>query len=214
MHINLMPAARRSVAAGLATVALAWAGVATAQECGWSRVDHRLPYDDSGVWNPTVYRSVVGVLTAAQVGGAVWEGADSRLGRTLWQGFDAELVAGLSAGVGKLAFGRVRPSSQDNPCLWFQGRSNRSFPSGEAAVAAGLVTPYILEYGQDHPSAYALMALPLYVGSGRLRNQAHWQTDVLAGWVIGGLSGRYAHGRKTPIMVELLPHGFAVGLTM
>ena len=36
-------------------------------------------------------------------------------------------------------------------------------------------------------------------------------TDVLAGWAVGGLSGWYAHSRDVPIMIELLPHGFAVG---
>ena len=83
--------------------------------------------------------------------------------------------------------------------------------AGEAATAAGLVAPYILEYGSEYPAAYALLLLPLYVGIGRIKNQAHWQTDVLAGWAVGGLGGWYAHGRDTPILIELLPHGFAIG---
>jgi membrane-associated phospholipid phosphatase len=29
-----------------------------------------------------------------------------------------------------------------------------------------------------------------------VKNQAHWQTDVLAGWAAGGLSGWYAHSRE------------------
>ena len=82
---------------------------------------------------------------------------------------------------------RARPSMQDNP--WFQGGHNHSFPSGEASVAAGLVTSYILEYVGDYPATYFLALLPLYVGAGRIKNQAHWQTDVLAGWAVGGVSG-------------------------
>jgi len=74
------------------------------------------------------------------------------------------------------------------------------------------VTPYMLEYGRDNPAAYALVLLPLYVGAGRIKNQAHWQTDVLAGWAVGGLSGWYAHSRDVPILIELLPHGVAIGL--
>ena len=50
-------------------------------------------------------------------------------------------------------------------------------------MAAALVTPYVLEYGRDYPATYALLLLPLYVGAGRIKNQAHWQTDVVAGWV-------------------------------
>jgi membrane-associated phospholipid phosphatase len=184
---------------------------ATAQDCGLSRVDHLVSYDASGIWNPDVYRGLVTALTVGQIGGAVWEGSESRFGKTMWQGIDSEIIAGVSAEAGKYIFTRTRPAQADNPCLWFQGKSNYSFPSGEASVAAGLVTPYVLEYASDYPAAYALLLLPLYVGAARIKNQAHWQTDVLAGWAVGGLSGWYAHSREIPFMIELLPHGFQVG---
>ncbi len=184
---------------------------AAAQNCGWSHVDHLVSYDASGVWNPSVYRGIVGGLTIAEVGGALWEGSESRFGKTMWQGIDSEIIGDLSAEAGKYIFTRVRPATENNPCLWFQGGHNHSFPSGEASVAAALVTPYVLEYGADNPATYALLLLPLYVGAARVKNQAHWQTDVLAGWAIGGLSGWYAHSRDVPIMIEILPHGFAVG---
>ncbi len=186
----------------------------SAQNCGWSRVDHVVPYNASGMWNPTVYRSIVGGLTVAQIGGAIWDGSETRLGKTMWQGIDAELIGGASAAVGKYVFTRARPNEGGNPCLWFQGGSNYSFPSGEASVAAALVTPYILEYGSEQPAVYALMLLPLYVGAGRSKNQDHWQTDVVAGWVVGGLSGWLSHSLETPIMIQLLPHGVALGLKM
>jgi undecaprenyl-diphosphatase len=182
-----------------------------AQNCGWSRVDHLVSYSDTGVWDPNVYRGLVGALTIAQIGGAVWEGSETRFGKTLWQGFDSQLIAAAAATAGKYIFTRVRPSTTDNPCLWFQGGSNYSFPSGEASVSAALVMPYVLEYADEQPATYALLLLPLYVGAARLKTQAHWQTDVLAGWAVGGLSGWYAHSRDVPIMIELLPHGFSVG---
>ena len=185
---------------------------AVAQNCGWSRVDHLVGYDASGMWNPNVYRGIVGALTIAQVGGAIWEGSESRFGKTMWQGIDSEIIGEVGAEAGKYIFTRARPPNGDNPCLWFQGGSNHSFPSGEAAVSAALVTPYVIEYAQENPAAYALLLLPLYVGAARIKNQAHWQTDVLAGWAVGGLSGWYAHSRDTPFMIEILPHGFAVGL--
>lgn len=190
--------------ASLATPALA-------QNCGWSRIDHEVSYDASGMWNPNAYRGIVGALTIAEIGGALWEGSESRFGKTMWQGIDSEIIAGAGATAGKYIFTRARPSTENNPCLWLQGGHNYSFPSGEAAVAAGLVTPYVIEYARDFPAAYGLLLLPLYIGAGRIRNQAHWQTDVLAGWAVGGLSGWYAHSRETPILIEVLPHGFAVG---
>ena len=200
---------RRAV---LALTALGFAAGAGAQNCGWSRIDHEVAYDASGAWNPNAYRGVVGALTIAQIGDAVWEGAESRWGRTRWQGIDSEIIGGVGATAGKYIFTRARPTQGDNPCQWFQGGSHYSFPSGEAAVAAALVTPYVIEYAREYPAVYALLALPLYVGAGRIKNQAHWQTDVLAGWAVGGLSGWYAHSRDTPITIELLPHGVAVGL--
>jgi membrane-associated phospholipid phosphatase len=200
------------VRAGVLATALFAALPVSAQQCGWSHVDHEIGYSDSGLWNPNVYRGTVGALTAAEVGGAVWEGAQTRFGRTLWQGIDSELIAGAAATAGKYVFTRVRPSTENDPCLWFDGGSNYSFPSGEAAVSAALVTPYVLEYGHDDPAVYALLLLPAWVGVGRLKNHAHWQTDVVAGWAVGGLSGWYAHSRASPLLIEVLPHGVEVGL--
>lgn len=184
---------------------------ASAQNCGWSHIDRRLSLDESGAWNPKVYRGIVDALTIAQIGGALWEGSESRFGKSMWRGIDSEIIAAVTANASKRVFTRVRPRDQDNPCLWFQSDSNFSFPSSEAAIAAGLVTPYMLEYGSEYPATYALLLLPLYVGAGRMKNQAHWQTDVLAGWAIGGISGWYSHSRDVPILIELLPHGFLVG---
>ena len=180
--------------------------------CGWSSIDHKIGYDQSGVWNPNVYRSVLIGLSALQAGGALWEGSESRLGKTMWQGIDAQLIGAATVGVTKRVFTRVRPSETDDPCEWFAHGSNYSFPSEEAALAAGLVTPYVLEYGGEHPATYGLLLLPLYVGVARLKAQAHWQSDVLFGWAIGGVAGWYAHSRKTPIFVQILPHGAMVGL--
>ncbi len=175
-------------------------------------IDHKVNQDTSGIWNPDVYRDMLLGLTVGQVGLALWEGGESRLGNTAWRGIDSEIIGAASAEALKHVFTRVRPSESDDPGLWFQGESNHSFPSGEAATAAAIVTPYILEYGKDHPSVYALTLVPLYVGIGRVKAQAHWQTDVLAGWAIGGLSGWYAHARDTPIVLQVMPHGIFVGL--
>jgi len=54
--------------------------------------------------------------------------------------------------------------------------------------------------------------LPVYTGIIRVGIQAHWQADVLAGWALGGLSGGYAHSRDVPILIEILRHGFQIGL--
>jgi undecaprenyl-diphosphatase len=174
-------------------------------------IDHKVQQDESGIWNPNVYRGLFVTLTVAQVGGAIWEGAETRFGRTMWQGMDSQLVTLAATEVMKYSFGRVRPIDATDPCQWFE-HGNYSFPSGEASSAAALVTPYVLEYASDYPATYGLLILPLYIGVARVKAQAHWQSDVLVGWAVGGLGGWYAHSRETPLLVEILPHGAVVGL--
>jgi undecaprenyl-diphosphatase len=175
-------------------------------------IDHKVSKNESGIWNPNIYRTTMYALSVADLGGALWEGAETRLGKTEWQTIDSQLIAGGSAQAMKFIFTRERPSTTDNPSNWFTGGHNYSFPSGETAWSASLVTPFVMEYAGDHPSAYGLLLLPLYVGVGRVKAQAHWQTDILAGWAVGGLSGWFAHSRETPLIVQVLPHGVVVGL--
>jgi hypothetical protein len=77
-------------------------------------------YDASGVWNPYVYRGLVAGSTIAQIGGAFWEGAETRSGKTMWQGTDAELIAGVSADAGKHVFTCARPDEGNNPARGFR----------------------------------------------------------------------------------------------
>jgi len=185
---------------------------AVSQNCGWSRIDHELGYSEAGIWRPAVYRDLMNTLTIAELGGALWEGADSRIGLTMWRGIDSQLIGAASAEAGKRIFRRERPATANNPCRWFQD-SNHSFPSAEATNAAALVTPYILEYGDDYPAVYGLLAIPAYVGTARLKNHAHWQSDILAGWGVGAASGYYAYSRDIPLLVSILPRGFTIGLS-
>lgn len=95
------------------------AASAAAQNCGWSHIDHRVNYDASSVWNPNVYRGLLGVLTVAQISGAAWEGSETRFGKTMWHGIDSEVIAGVAATAGKYIFTRARPNVANNPFLWF-----------------------------------------------------------------------------------------------
>ena len=45
-----------------------------------------------------------------------------------------------------------------------------------------------------------------------MKTWGHWQTDVLAAWVLGTGFGIYAHGRQTPFFLGFMPHGIVVGL--
>jgi hypothetical protein len=179
-------------------------------DCFWSRIDHQVSYSDTGPWRAATYRTISNTLTVANIAGAFWEGTESRLGRTMWEAAESEVLSEAVTIPSKRIFGRLRPVQAGDPCRWFES-GGHSFPSEEAAVAAALVTPYVLEYGHDNPAAYALLLLPAYVGAGRIKNQAHWQTDVLAAWAIGGGIGRWEHARNRPLVFSLLPGGAFVG---
>lgn len=174
-------------------------------------IDQRVTYDNSGIWARSnqvalEYGAVAGVAALA-----LWEGGESRLGKTSWQAVDSMALGAVAATGLKLAFSRVRPVDSNNPNQWFQGSGNKSFPSGEVTLITSVVTPYILEYGGDHPAVYALALLPVYDGIARMKTWGHWQSDVLAGLALGGTMGWLMHDREAPLVLGVLPQGFSVG---
>lgn len=175
-------------------------------------IDHRLGVDNDGIWARRTQHIMLGTLITAEIVSGVWEGGDTRFGRTNWKSIDALLISAVSTEVLKRTFRRVRPSNTDDPNAWFRSAHDRSFPSGEAASFAAAVTPFILEYGQEQPWVYALAALPAYDGYARLKTRGHWQTDVLAGLAIGTAAGWYSHRRNHSFTLQVMPHGVQVGL--
>jgi membrane-associated phospholipid phosphatase len=45
-----------------------------------------------------------------------------------------------------------------------------------------------------------------------MKVQAHWQTDVLAGFALGTASGYYAHHRDSPFVLSYMPRGVFIGV--
>jgi membrane-associated phospholipid phosphatase len=175
-------------------------------------IDHRPPFDDSGIWSRNVQMALIYSMLATEGGIALWEGGDTRLGKTAWQAIDTTVIAGLTATGAKIIFSRERPETTDNPNHWFQGWGNESFPSGEVTVTSAIVTPFVLEYGKDHPWVYALEILPAYDAIARVKTWGHWQTDVIAGFALGTTVGYFMHERETPLILSVLPGGFRVGI--
>jgi membrane-associated phospholipid phosphatase len=180
---------------------------------GFFGIDHRVAYDNSGIWARKNQNALIALMLLGEVGGAVWEGGESRFGRTLWKSTDATLVGGISSLVLKRVFSRVRPIDTSNPNEWFKGGGNQSFPSGEVTVTSSIVTPLVLEYCQDHPLVYSLELLPLYDAVARVKVRGHWQSDVVAGFALGTFAGYMMQRRTdTPWVLSVMPHGIYVGL--
>ena len=176
-------------------------------------LDHELGYDKHGLYSQNVQTGLEASVIATEVVGALWLGNDDPLGHTFWQTVDSSSIAGISSTVLKYAFSRARPYQGDNPNQWFQGSCCKSFPSGEVTLQASFVTPFIVDYSRQHPWIWALEILPVWDAYARLKSQAHWQTDVIAGWALGTGVGYWSTTRATPLSVQILPGGLSVGFS-
>ena len=177
-----------------------------------SGFDHLVEYDNSGIWKRSNQQALVYTLIGGEIAGAVWLGGEDRLGKTFWQAIDSSALGAISSEAMKHIFTRSRPDQSPDPHLWFQGGGHYSFPSGEVTAVAAIVTPFVFEYGRDHPAVYALELLPAYDAIARVKVHAHWQTDVVAGFALGTATGWLAHTRDSPVILGVLPHGFMVGV--
>ena len=160
-------------------------------------IDNRLSYDNRGIWARSNQNALINSMMGLVGIGALWEGGDDRLGKTFWQSVDAGVISGVAATALKYAFSRERPSQTSDPNEWFTGHG-QSFPSGEVTTTSSLVTPFVLEYGKDHPAAYALEILPIYDAIARMKTRGHWQSDVLAGYALGTASAYFLHRSGSP----------------
>jgi undecaprenyl-diphosphatase len=174
-------------------------------------IDHRIHFDNRGLWKRSNQNVLIyGSLTTV-VGGALAFGDQDELGDTFWRSVDALAVTGLATEGLKLTFQRERPSQTSDPDRFFAGTHAQSFPSGEVAAISAAVTPFIVNYGSDHPAVYALALLPVYDAVARVKTHGHWQSDVLVGAAIGTGAGLWAAHRQSPLIIGWLPGGFQVG---
>jgi undecaprenyl-diphosphatase len=184
-----------------------------ARAAGPFGVDSYVTADDRGIWARHNQVVLLDVMLAGTAAAALWEGGETRLGHTLWQSVDATAVGGIASELLKLTFSRARPNQTNDPNKWFQGHGDASFPSGEVTVTSSIVTPFVLEYGREHPAIYALEALPIYDAIARVKVHGHWQSDVIAGFALGSAAGYVMHKRQgSPLILSVMPHGIFVGL--
>ncbi len=174
-------------------------------------IDHRIHYDNSGIWNRRDQNALMYGTIITVGAGALAFGDNDKLGDTFWRSVDAMVISGVGAQAMKYTFQRERPSQTDNPNRFFQGAHAKSFPSGEVAAISAAVTPFMVAYGDDHPAVYALALLPVYDAVARVKTRGHWQSDVLVGAALGTGVGLWAAHRQSPLIVGWLPGGFQVG---
>lgn len=197
---------------GLTDTYLIGAALGVLDYAGLHHLDHPVQQQTSGIWSIAKSPQFPAELIGLTLAGAIWEGGNSRLGKTLWQSVDAAAMAGISTQALKWTFQRSRPSATNNPNRWFQGVHQQSFPSGDVSSITALVTPIILEYHQTNPGVDALAAIPVFDMAARIKAHGHWMTDTVAGAVVGVASGYFAHRLNSPFILGLLPGGFYMGM--
>ena len=160
-------------------------------------LDRKIKKEESGFWGAHYYfpkASAVAVL-----GMALYEGTESRFGKTTWQSLDGGIMSQIVTEGAKRVTGRNRPRDAETSSEW--GEGGASFFSGHVSGMTALVTPYILEYQDDYPMVNLLWALPLHQMGGRVKAQAHWQSDVIVGALVGFASGYWAWKRESPLIL-------------
>ena len=154
--------------------------------------DEKYPKDDNKFWAShydVPYNMAILVTSIALI-----EGDSSRIGKTAIKSLDSILVSSVVTQAVKYATGRVRPRSTESSNDWFNYETrNLSFPSGHVSSVTAFVTPFILEYRKDEPLIYLLALLPIHQMVGRVKAQAHWTSDVIAGLAVGALSGYFTY---------------------
>lgn len=103
--------------------------------------------------------------------------------------FAATMVVQMPIVLSKYAFKRKRPVRQYNPRIW-NSRFTPSFPSGHAATTAAWATSLALASPKN---TSFMMGYTLLSGYSQVYVGNHYVSDVIAGWVIGWLTGMYFH---------------------
>lgn len=180
-----------------------------AAHAGGDGIDHRVNKNTGGIF---AAQDAVPIALAVFSGGcALWAGTQTPVGKSCWESAESIGISGLSTEALQFITGRTGPSDSGDPGHWFTGRKG-TFPSLHVAVTTAAVTPFILNNFESHPWLSSGLALvPVYEMVARVKAQQHWQTDVLAGALLGAGVGIGEVYKNSPFVFGLLPDGGFVG---
>jgi membrane-associated phospholipid phosphatase len=143
------------------------------------------------------------VAVVAATGTYAWLADDHDGRQEAWTMFEAGTLSTVTTYALKYAIAREGPDQTSSPNQWFKG-GGRSFPS-EHASAAFAVGTVLAESGNDE---YRWLRRLLGYGLGvatsyeRLRHNAHWLSDTVAGAALGAATANFAMKRNYRSVAE------------
>jgi membrane-associated phospholipid phosphatase len=113
-----------------------------------------------------------------------------------WAMLEATGLSGVSAYALKYTLRREGPDETSNPNQWFKGTS-ASFPSFHTTAAFAVGTVLAESGSDDYRWLRRLLGYGLGVATGyeRLKHNAHWLSDTVAGAALGTASARFTMNR-------------------
>ncbi len=111
-------------------------------------------------------------------------------------------AGGLAAGTGfvtKFAAGRERPNQTTNSNAWQKGGA--SFPSVHASAATAIGTVFAESGNDEYRWIRRIVGYGMAAGTDylRLRHNAHWLSDVVAGSALGAATGVFVVNRENGV---------------
>lgn len=113
-----------------------------------------------------------------------------------WAMVEAAALSGVTGYALKYATGRQRPGDTTDPNEWFKGGD--SFPSLHSTVSFAIGTVLAESGNDDYRFLRRLLGYGIGVATSyeRLRHNAHWLSDTVAGAALGISSAHFAMDRR------------------
>jgi membrane-associated phospholipid phosphatase len=138
----------------------------------------------------------VGVLAGTWLFANLVNDSDGR--REAWMMLEAAGLGSVTAYGLKFVAGREGPDDSADPNEWFKAGGGKSFPSWHATAAFAVGTVLAESGNDDYRWLRRLLGYGLGAGTDylRLKHNAHWFSDVVAGSALGAASARFAMRRS------------------
>jgi membrane-associated phospholipid phosphatase len=146
--------------------------------------------------------------------GAGWWADDVRWRRAAFTGTESALVSLGLARLAKLTFGRQRPDADRGSTAWFTGGA--SFVSDAATPAFAIADAVSGAFDHAWWASVPAYAIATAVGVGRMGQDRHWTSDIVASAALGIATTRLftlLHRQRDAAVtfVPLLAPGTAIG---